>query len=349
MPFAPTFEWRTIHRALVASVAAVLAATSLAAQTDWPEVPPAEPPADWGPVSISLEEIPYPYPVHYLELNRFNQDMRLAYMDVPPTGASNGQSVIILHGMNFYGGAYGSTAAALSEAGFRVVLVDQIGYGKSSKPIVPYDLNFKVSNTRALLDHLGISRVAVVGHSMGGMVATRFAMVYPETSTHLVLVNQIGLTDQRQNRPWRDLQAAYESALATTYQSILANHRTYYPTWHPPHLEYVRRQYGQTLSGDWPRMAMVRALQQQIVYADPVVYDWQHIRTKALVLSGADDALTANFEELARGVARSLPNGTIHLYPGVGHNPQVEVPERFHADLVRFLRSDPDQPARDWE
>lgn len=348
MSLVRRFTGPMIQSALVAAAFSFLTTTA-SAQTVWPDVPPSEPPADWGPVSINLEEIPYPYPVHFLELNRFNEDMRLAYMDVSPTGTPNGQSVIILHGMNFYGGAYGPTAAALAEAGFRVVLIDQIGYGKSSKPIVPYDLNFKVSNTKALLDHLGIERIAVVGHSMGGMVATRFAMVYPETTTHLVLVNQIGLTDQRQSRPWRDLQAGYESALNTTYRSILSNHQSYYPNWYPPHLEYVRRQYGQTLSGDWPRMAMVRALQQQIVYADPVVYDWQHIRSKALVLSGADDGLTANFEELAINVARSLPNGTHLLYPGVGHNPQIEIPDRFHTDLIRFLRSNPNEPAAQWQ
>ena len=49
---------------------------------EWPAEPPAEAPADWGPVSINFEEIEYPYPVHYLELNRYGQKMRMAYMDV---------------------------------------------------------------------------------------------------------------------------------------------------------------------------------------------------------------------------------------------------------------------------
>lgn len=338
---------RVTLKLLVAGLTLGLA-TGAAAQTDWPAIPPAEPPADWGPVSINLEEIPYPHPVHYLELNRFGQDMRLAYMDVAPTGTPNGQNAIILHGMNFYGEAYASTIDALSAAGFRVVAVDQIGYGRSSKPIVPYDFNFKVSNTKALLDHLGIERTAVIGHSMGGMVATRFAMVYPQTTTHVVMVNQIGLTDQRQSRPWRDPQAAYEATLNTTYAAILANHRTYYPTWHPPHLEYVRRQYGWTLSGDWPRMAMVRTLQSQMLYEDPVVYDWQHIRTKALVIGGAQDGLTPNWDQLATGVSQTLPNAALILYPGIGHNPQTEIPDQFHADLIRFISSDPAQPASEW-
>ncbi|MFN3165239.1 MAG: hypothetical protein ACE37N_17575 [Pseudohongiellaceae bacterium] len=58
-------------------------AGSLHADDHWPAQPPAEAPADWGPVSANFEEIPYPYPVHFLELTRFDQQMRMAYMDIP--------------------------------------------------------------------------------------------------------------------------------------------------------------------------------------------------------------------------------------------------------------------------
>jgi pimeloyl-ACP methyl ester carboxylesterase len=332
----------------LAAAAALLAATAFAGAGEWPATPPSEPPADWGPVSISLEEIPYPYPVHYLALNRFNEDMRLAYMDVPPAGTPNGRTALILHGMNFYAEAYTGTIEALSAAGFRVIAPDQIGFGRSSKPVVQYDLNFMAGNTKALLDQLGLERVAVIGHSMGGMVATRFAMVYPETTSHVALVNQIGLSDLRQNNPWRDPQAIYESVLKTNYRSILENHMSYYPTWYPPHLEYVRRQYGWTQSGDWPRMARIRSLLLQMLYEDPVVYDWQYIPSKALVIGGAQDGLTPHWDRLATGVAGTLPNAALILYPGIGHNPQLEIPGRFHADLIRFLASDPDQPANEW-
>lgn len=340
-----TIRWLSAATALCSIALVAAPGTS----QEWPTNPPQQAPADWGPVSINLEEIPYPYPVRYLNLNRFGEDMRLAYMDVAPTGTPNGRTAVILHGMNFYGEAYGPTIAALAQAGYRVIAPDQIGFGRSSKPIVPYNLNFMVSNTKALLDELGIPQAAIVGHSMGGMVATRFAMIYPSITSHVVMVNQIGLTDSRQSRPWRDTQEAYEATLNnTSYQSVLRNHQTYYPTWHPPHLEYVRRQYGWTLSGDWPRMAMVRTLLSQMLYDDPVVYDWQHIRSKALVMGGAQDGLTPRWDELATGVSKTLPNAALILYPGIGHNPQTEIPDQFHADLIRFLDSDPAQPARDF-
>ena len=83
----------------------------------------------------------------------------------------------------------------------------------------------------------------------------------------------------------------YGAELApASYRGILAGHRRYFPEdWPPAHLEFVRRQYGQTLSGEWPRLTMVRRLQGGMLYNDPVVYDWQHIESKALVLGGEED------------------------------------------------------------
>ena len=317
------------------------------AQTDWPEVPPTEAPAHWGAVSANFEEIPYPYPVHFLELNRFQQDIRMAYMDVPPSGRENGQTVFIQHGMNFYSEAYTPTIKALSAAGFRVIAVDRIGYGKSTKPILPYSFNFVAANMKSLLDELEIDEVAIFGHSMGGMTVSRFAMVYPDITTHVVMVNQIGLTDQRQSRPWRD---PFAGGGTTTYQSILRGHQNYFPLrWPPEHLEFVRRQFGQTMSGEWNRVAQVRRLQGQMLYDDPVVYDWQHIETKALVIGGEEDGLVDDFPTLAHNVNNELQNSTILLYPDVGHAPQIEIPDLFHADLIRFLKSDPNAPASAWK
>ncbi|MBL4580229.1 MAG: alpha/beta hydrolase [Gammaproteobacteria bacterium] len=335
-----------IALSLGALALSVASATALA-QTDWPEVAPEEAPAHWGAVSANFEEIPYPYPVHFLELNRFQQDMRLAYMDVPASGRSNGQTVFIQHGMNFYSEAYTPTLKALSAAGFRVIAVDRIGYGKSSKPILPYSFNFVAANMKALLDELEIDEVAIVGHSMGGMTVSRFAMMYPELTTHVVMVNQIGLTDQRQSRPWRD---PFVGGGSTTYQSILRGHQRYFPLrWPPEHLEFVRRQFGQTMSGEWNRIAQVRRLQGQMLYDDPVVYDWQHIASKALVMGGEEDGLVDDFPTLAHNVNNELQNSTILLYPDVGHAPQIEIPDLFHADLIRFLKSDPNAPASAWK
>jgi pimeloyl-ACP methyl ester carboxylesterase len=301
--------------------------------------PPQSPPSEWGPVSINLEEFEYPYPVHYMNFRIYNQDVRLAYMDVAPSGPANGRTVIFHHGGLYYGWYWKEQIKALSSEGYRVVVKDRLGWGKSSKPVIPYSISLWASNTERLMDHLGIEQAALVGHSIGGQMVTRFAFLYPERITHLVTVNQIGLTDRRAGRGFRplsgevnadpDMDAAYESLLRWAHEN--------YSTWQPQFSEHMRIRYGQRLSGDWPRMAYVSALTGQMRGMDTVVNDWQHIQTRTLILGGADDYPT--FAEEARHAAEIFPNGEAFIIPGVGHNPHEEVPEVVNAELIRFLGS----------
>src|SRR5262245_4745646 len=87
------------------------------------------------PGSINCEECPYPRPSKYLDIQVYTQDARIAYMDVPAEGAANGHTVLLLHGNNFGGFYFTAVIDALRKAGFRVVVPDQIGYGRSSKPV----------------------------------------------------------------------------------------------------------------------------------------------------------------------------------------------------------------------
>ena len=137
-------------------------------------------PADVKPGSITYEEIQYPYPVSYLPLTLYGQDVRMAYMDAPLVLTLNGRAIVLLHGMNFGGFYFGGPIEVLRNAGFRVIVSDQIGFGGSSKPVIPYNFNDMAWNTRKLLKSLGVNRAAIVGHSMGGMLAARFAATYPE-------------------------------------------------------------------------------------------------------------------------------------------------------------------------
>jgi pimeloyl-ACP methyl ester carboxylesterase len=105
--------------------------------------------------------------------------------------------VLLLHGNNFGGFYFGAVIEALTNAGFRVVVPDQIGYGRSSKPVAPYNLNSQARNTYLILQAEKIERVMVVGHSMGGMLAARFTTQYPKAVERLVIYNPIGLADRR--------------------------------------------------------------------------------------------------------------------------------------------------------
>ena len=298
-----------------------------------------QPPANIQPMSINAEDLPYPHPVQYLDLTLYGEDVRMAYMDVQPTSRPNGTTVMLFHGMNWFGEYFRETIDVLTREGFRVVVPDQVGFGRSSKPFIPYDFNLHAANSKALLDDLGVAQAAVAGHSMGGALATRFARLYPDTTTHLVLVNQIALTDSRMGRPPRRFEEAYARSLARSYESVRRTVERYFVTWKPEYDRYVNVMYAWTLSGEWPRLARVRALNSMALYADPVVYDRPHIKAKTLFLSGAEDG--PRFRELAQWIVDSIPNAELHLIENVGHNPFMEAPDLFFPPFVEFLKSDP--------
>ena len=163
-------------RRLVLFIVMVFAAVASSAQPRTPSVPTPE---GIKPGSITCEDVPYPFPVSYLPLTLYGQDLRIAFMDVPPLGQPNGHVVVLFHGNNFAGFYFGSTIEALRKEGFRVIAPDQIGYGRSSKPIIPYNFHDMARNTHLILESLKIDKAMIVGHSMGGMLAARFATQFP--------------------------------------------------------------------------------------------------------------------------------------------------------------------------
>jgi pimeloyl-ACP methyl ester carboxylesterase len=136
----------------------------------------------YGP---ELEGFAYPYDVQRFSFKSQRQDVGMAYMDVKPA-SPNGRTVVLLHGANFCAATWGDTIAALREAGYRVIALDQIGFCKSSKPeSYQFSLQQLATNTKALLDSLGISRATIIGHSMGGMLAIRHALMFSDNVVRL--------------------------------------------------------------------------------------------------------------------------------------------------------------------
>ena len=126
-------------------------------------------------------------------------------MDVKPANY-NGKNVMLLHGKNFNGAYWRTTIAALSKAGFRVIVPDQVGFGKSTKPkTFQYTFQQLALNTKTLLDSLGINKITVLGHSMGGMIAARFALMYPGLIEKLVLEDPLGLEDWKLKVPYTSI------------------------------------------------------------------------------------------------------------------------------------------------
>lgn len=308
--------------------------------------------SDMSPLSITMEGYDYPYKVHFLPLTIGGQDLRMAYMDVPPEGEWNGKAVLLLHGKNFFGAYWKETIRVLSQNGYRVIVPDQIGFGKSSKPNIHYSFHLLAANTKRLLDALEVKEMAVVGHSMGGMLATRFALMYPEAVSHLILENPIGLEDYRRIVSYTSLEDLYRNELGTTEAGIRNYHTTYYVQWKPEYEEYVNVVARMKESADFPRFAMSSALTSQMVYEQPVCYEFADIIAKTLLVIGQSDRTVAGkarvkkellskvgqYPELGRRAAKLIPNSSLVEIPNVGHIPHFEAKEIFYRELLLFLK-----------
>lgn len=173
-----------------------------------------------GALDAALTGYAYPYPVQHFRTQSQGLVVEMAYMDVEPVASQPTvarPAVLLLHGKNFSGAYWKSTADALVAKGYRVIIPDQVGFGKSSK-LKDFQYSFQelARLTEALLTEVGVERVAVVGHSMGGMLATRFALMYPKRTAQLVLVNPIGLEDWKRVVPYHSIDEwAAENAKET--------------------------------------------------------------------------------------------------------------------------------------
>lgn len=243
------------------------------------------------PLDAMLTNHQYPFDVHFKDLKSQKQNLKMAYMDVKPKTA-NGKTIMLLHGKNFNGAYWEKTAKDLADKGFRVIIPDQIGFGKSSKP-QNYQFSFTQlsSNTKSILDDLKIEKVIVLGHSMGGMVATRFTLMYPETVEKLILENPIGLEDYKTLAKYQTIDEAYQSELKNTAETYKNYQLKFYydNKWKEEYQPWLDLIAGWTLHKDYSQVAWNAALTSDMVFTQPIVYEFKNIKTPTLLIIGTRD------------------------------------------------------------
>jgi len=302
-----------------------------------------------------LEGFTYPYKVHNFSLHSQQQALEMAYMDVKPT-QPNGRTVVLFHGKNFCAATWEGSIKALTTAGYRVIAPDQIGFCKSSKP-TQYQFSFHVlaANTKALLEHLNINQVTVMGHSMGGMLATRFALLYPQRTEQLVMVNPIGLEDwKRLGVPYRTVDEWYQRDLQTSAAGIRQYQlNTYYAgQWRPEFDRWVEMQAGMYRGEGKAQVAWNSALTADMIFTQPVMYEFSDLQMPVTLMIGVLDntaigkdaapaelrAKLGNYAELGPKTAQAIAKATLIQFADLGHSPQIQAPERFHQQLIQVLQ-----------
>lgn len=307
----------------------------------------------YGP---QLQGFAYPYALQHFDFQSQGQSLQMGYMDVPAKAPANGRSLVLMHGKNFCGATWDSSIKALSAAGYRVIVPDQIGFCSSSKP-EHYQYSFQqlAQNTHQLLDHLGIDQASLLGHSTGGMLATRYALQYPDQVQQLALVNPIGLEDWKAlGVPWRSVDQWYQRELQQSAEGLRAyEQQTYYAgRWKPEYQRWVDMLTGLNQGPGKRLVAWNSALIYDMIFTQPVYYEFQDLKVPTLLLIGTADstaigsdiaapevkARIGHYQDLGRQVAKRIPHSTLIEFPGLGHAPQMEQPEPFHQALLGWLK-----------
>jgi pimeloyl-ACP methyl ester carboxylesterase len=304
------------------------------------------------PYGIGLEGFAYPYPVSMLPLVNDGEQLRMAYMDVAPA-QPNGRVVVLLHGRNFPSSYWAPVIKTLNDAGFRVVVPDQIGFGKSSKPTGELHFDTLARNTIALLDHLQIAKADIVAHSLGGMLGVRIARAYPDRINHLVLAAPIGLEDYRMYVPPTPTEKILENEDKLTAEGYRKQLENNYSPGIPPEqiTPFIEARFNIKGAAEYPRWLRAFVSSAQMIYREPVVHEIPLISLPTLFVMGADDhnapgkpnapeALRPKMgqnADLAKALAAKMPNASAEVIANAGHLVFLDAPAKFNELMLAFL------------
>jgi len=295
----------------------------------------------------------YPYPVDTFEVESQGQEMNMVYMDIDPRGVERG-TILLLHGKNFSGAYWKTTIEALTDDGYRVIAPDQVGFGKSTKPDC-YQFSFQTlaRNTMELLGHIGVREVTVAGHSMGGMLAVRFALMYPDFVNGLVLVNPIGLEDWKRKVPAVAIDDWLAQELKKTPEGVRSYMKKNYfdGVWKDAYDPLVEIQAGWINGPDYDLIAWNSALAYDMICTQPVVYEFPDISIPTLLIIGQRDrtalgknlvepevaATMGRYPELGRKAADAIPDARLVELDNIGHVPQFEAFDTYISAFREFL------------
>lgn len=308
------------------------------------------------PEDLNGSNFTYQWPVKLFRFSSQLQDLEMAFMDVPPNeDSANGKTAVLFHGKNFCAATWVETIQALTEAGYRVVATDQIGFCKSSKPAdYQYSLHQLSWNTRGLLDTLGIEKVTIIGHSMGGMMAARFGLQYPGFVEKLVSVNAIGYEDYiAEGVPYISIEESVQQEAASNYTTIRAYQQEIYYVgeWREEYDVWVNMSVNIYHGSQRESFVRSQARIVDMILSQPVAPHFENLSPRTLLIIGEQDktAIGANwsppevaeklghYDELGPEVLSRLPNGELVTFPELGHAPQISHPDQFHEALIGWL------------
>lgn len=300
-----------------------------------------------------LDGFDYPFNVNTYSFTSQNQTLNMRYMDVGEQAST--RVIVLLHGKNFSGFYWEQTARLLMDEGYRVIIPDQVGFGKSTKP-EHYQYSFAqlALNTQSLLKSLKITHYTVVGHSMGGMLATTMALNYAQSIEKLILINPIGLEPYLDYVEIKDPQFFYEKELKSTPEKIRSYQKQNYYAgkWTEAYEHLIAPHIGWLNGPDKAVVAWNNALTYMPIFAEDITTKFSKISVPTSLIIGTRDRTgpgrgwkksgvdykLGQYQYLGKQAADIIPNADLYLMEGLGHLPQIENFERFRPVFIKALK-----------
>lgn len=250
-------------------------------------------------------------------------------IDVRVDGPLTADTVVLLHGFPFTHDLWSAQIEQLAQTR-RVIRPDLRCMGSSSVQEGPYLMEVLAADVAAILDHLGIDRATIVGHSLGGYVALAFARMFTERITHLALVcSRLSADTPEQAEARRALADRLEregTIEPLADNAILRYFAARTPTEHPEIVECTRAIVRQNN----PRGAA--AMLRGMALRSPSVDIAPDLDVPVVVVAGAQDAFVplAEYQE----TARAFRYGKLVACNQSGHLPMLEEPQAVTAALA---------------
>ena len=279
--------------------------------------------------------------------------LEMAYMHLPSNNKKKG-TITLLHGKNFTSAYWKDIALALNSLGYEVLIPDQVGFGKSSKPLnYQYTFESLALNTKKLLASLNIESTQIIAHSMGGMLGSRFSLMYSNIISNLILINPIGLENYLEYVEYKDINFFYNKELKLKPENIISyQKKNYYDGQWIEKYELLASHLIGWINGEHKQLlAKISAKTYDMIFTGPVIEEFNNFKVPVSLIIGTRDRTGpgrnwkkdgVNYElgryDLLGNRIKKLNNQIRVLeLKGLGHLPQIEDFDKFFKELNKVL------------
>ncbi len=250
-----------------------------------------------------------------------------------------GFPLLLISGLNSDNASWAGVCDKLAEH-FRVIVFDNRGSGRSDTPDKIYSIRKMADDAIGLLDHLQIKKCYVIGHSMGGYIAQKLAMHYPERIEKLILEATAPVSSARNNMLFNDFLKRFEKdhdnkALMRSWTYWLFSPRT-----------FERKNYIETFiknTSNYPYLQSAEGFKGQIdaIASFNACSEIKNIKCGTFVMTGSDDILIYRTESMK--LVKGIKNCVFKEVKDSGHCVHVEKPDAFISEVIRFLGNHKDR------